>query len=71
MKVYEVWVARVSEDGWSLPDERIAVVSSKAKAERRIETFRAEHEVHQWWMRYGQTEDRQHIRMRVEVVEVE
>ena len=71
MKVYEVYVSRVSEDGYPMGEERVAVVSSRAKAAAKVEAFRAEHEVHQWWMSYGHTDDRQHIRMRVEGVEVE
>lgn len=71
MKVYEVWVARTTVDGWGAPDERVAVVSSKDKAERKVAEYRAEHEVNEWWMEYGRTPDHQHIRMRIEAVEVE
>lgn len=69
-RVYELYVTRLTEDGWSRGEQRVAVVSSKAKAVARVKAFREEHEVHEYWMTYALDADK-HIRVRIEEVEVE
>ena len=73
MKIYEIYVGLVSEDGYFLKDKKIAVVSSKEKVEKKIAEFKKENEVNQFWMSYSITKEngKPEIKFTVNEVEVE
>ena len=74
MKAYEIYITRVTED-WGRPiaDERIAIVTTEEKVAEKIAAYRAEHEVHQFWMGLGteRVDGKLRIRFKVNEIEVE
>lgn len=71
MKIYEIKVARVTADWGAFAGyERIAMVTTMEKAEKKIAEFRKEHEVNQYWMTYDIDEEKR-IKFYIEKIEVE
>lgn len=72
MKAYEIYVTRVTSDwGREIEDERIAIVSTKNKVAEKIAAYRAEHEVHDFWMTLATEKVDGETRIRFKVNEIE
>lgn len=73
MKIYEVYVAIVSEEGKFSHYEKIAVVDSKEKVDKKIAEFKKENEVGTFWMDYRieKVNGKPEIAFKVEEIEVE
>lgn len=52
MKAYKIEVGRVTEDGWLAGCETIAYVGTKEKVKAKKAEYKAEHQIHQYWMAY-------------------
>lgn len=72
MKAYEIYITRVTEDwGREIEDKRIAIVTTKEKVAEKIAAYRAEHEVHQFWMGLATEKVNGELRIRFKVNEIE
>ena len=72
MKAYEIYVTRVTSDwGREIADERIAIVSTENKIAEKIATYRAEHEINQFWMSLATEKVNGKTRIRFKVNEIE
>lgn len=74
MKAYEIYVTRVTSDwGREIKDERIAIVSTENKVAEKIADYRAENEVHQFWMTLAteKVDGETRIRFKVNEIEIE
>lgn len=72
MKAYEIYITKVTSDwGREIGDKRIAVVSTETKVAEKIAAYRAEHEVHQFWMGLATEKVDGNLRIRFKVKEIE